>query len=471
MTTNQPADPAPKGSRVRRRWKKLAVGAVVLFVVFSVARSILPALGIQLPSRSQPHAAAPSIPVKSAPPATVNLNGTSILGGNQPIITLNPGLVRPGATVAVIGSGFDPGSRVDVLVSTGTAAKAQQVTTVTASKNGSIGASVPFPVNLGSGSSAREVTAQQRNSDKVATADAMMAQGTAQATIYPTAARPGDTVSVSAQGFASGEDVGVYWGRVTGQPSVTLQADTGGSIGKAGVKVGAAPVGTGSLFLVGRKSGAAASAPFQVLGLYPTIKVNPYAVKAAQRISFSGKGFVPGERVLVHVNSAGGAPVAALPSDQTGGFSNAGFVVPFALVGRQSVVFIGEQSRASATVGFQVLPYLPTARASTYGALPGTSLTFYADGFAPNEAVHVFVGRSEGGGGDLVAAFRVDGSGKAKAGGTYLIPGDAGKQVTFTLLGAKSNASATATVKVDNSGGTVDVAPQPKYTLPKDLEK
>src|SRR4029453_15711934 len=98
----------------------------------------------------------------------------------------------------------------------------------------------------------------------------------------------------------------------------------GGSVSKVPVKVGAAPVGSSSLFVVGGKSGAAASGPFQVLGLYPTITVKPYAVKASQRIGFSGKGFVPGERVLVHVNSSGGAPVTALPAHQGGGVAATG---------------------------------------------------------------------------------------------------------------------------------------------------
>ncbi len=479
MNTKQPAEPAPEGGGlIRRHWKRVALGTVVLLVVLSVGRSVLPALGIDLPGKPQlpgksQRTGKPTTKAKSPPPPTVKLDGIPILGGGQPLITLNPGLVRPGATVAVNGSGFDAGSRVDLLLGTGKSQKAQQLATVTATKDGTIGGSVPFPSEIGGGETTREVTAQQRNSNKVAKAAAVLAQGTAQATLSAAAGKPGDTVSLSAQGFASGEDLGVYWARVTGEPSATLHADDGGSVSKVGVKVGAAPVGNSSLFLVGRKSGAAASAPFQVLGLYPTITVKPYAVKAAQRVGFSGKGFVPGERVLVHVNSAGGTPVAALPCDQGGGFGDAGFEVPYELTGKQALVFIGEQSRATATAGFTVLPYQPLVRASTYGALPGTSLTFYAEGFAPNEAVHVSVGQGggQGGQGELVSAFRVDGSGKAKAGGSYMIPGNASNQVTFTLVGGRSKASASATVKVDSSGGGVDVPPQPKYNLPKDLER
>jgi hypothetical protein len=474
MNTRQPDEPGPeRGGRIRRNWKRIALVAVALFVAVSVGRSVLPALGLRLPAIGSRAAHAPnakSTKAASPPAPTVNLDGVPILGGGQPMITLNPGLVQPGSTVAVSGSGFDAGAKVDLLLQVDKS-KARQMATVTVGKDGTVSGSLPFPADLAGGQTAREVTAQQRGSNKVAKAEASLAQGVAKATLSAAAAKPGDTVSLSAQGFLPGEDVGVYWGRVSGEPSATLHADSGGSIGKVGVKVGVAPVGPTSLFIVGGKSGSAASAPFQMLGLYPNITVKPYAVKAAQRVGFSGVGFVPGERVLIHVNSAAGTPVAALPTDQGGGFSNAGFVVPYELTGQQSLVFIGEQSRATAKAGFTVLPYQPQARASTYGGLPGTALTFYVTSFAPNEAVHVFVGRGPGGQGDLVAAFRVDGNGRASAGGTYTIPGDAGNQLTFTLVGARSKASATATVKVDNSGGPVNVPPQPKYNLPGDLQK
>jgi hypothetical protein len=481
MKRKQRTQPVPEGGGGRARrdwslrrhwsWKRAALAVVALFVVVSVGRSLLPALGVSLPGRSS--SGKPTTQAKNPPQPTVNLDGVAILGGGQPIITLNPGLVRPGSTVAVNGSGFDAGARVDLLLGTGggKARKAQQLATVTVAKDGTIAGSLPFPAEVGAGGTNREVTAQQRNSDKVAKAEAVLAQGTAQATLSAAAAKPGDTVSLSAKGFASGEDLGVYWGRVTGDPSATVHADSGGSISKVGVQVGIAPVGPSSLFVVGRTSGSAASAPFQMLALYPTITVKPYAVKAMQRIGFSGKGFVPGERVLLHVNSAGGPPVAALTTDQGGGFGNAGFVVPYELTGKQALVFIGEQSRSMANAGFTVLPYLPQARASVYGGLPGTAVTFYATNFGPDEAVHVYVGRGQGSQGELVSAFRVDGGGKARSAGSYMIPGNAGNQLTFTLVGARSKTSATATVKVDNSGGPVEVPPQPKYNLPKDLER
>src|SRR6266508_4308304 len=198
MKRKQPTEHVPEGGgRVRRSWKKLAHAAVALFVVFSVGRSVLPALGIGFPGGSKPGGPA-STRAKNPPPPTVNLDGVMVPGSGQPLITLNPGLVRAGSTVAVNGSGFDPGSRVDLLLSSGKSQKAQQLATVTASKDGTNDGALPFPSDVG-----------------------------------------------------------------------------GGSVGKVGVKVGIGPVGPSSIFVVGSKSGSAASAPFQMLGLYPTISVKP----------------------------------------------------------------------------------------------------------------------------------------------------------------------------------------------------
>jgi hypothetical protein len=458
----------------KRNWKRVALGAVVVFIVISVARALLPALGLHMPSIGTPAGQTSTGPggkttkAKNTPPPAADLNGVQILGGGAPLVMLDPGLARLGAPVTVNGSGFDAGSRVDVLLST-KGSKAQQVAMATAAKDGSFSASFTFPSALEGGETTREVTAQQRGGNKVAKAEVGVEQGAAQAKLSATTGKPGDTVTLTAQGFSPGEDLAVYWGRINGTPVMNLKADSGGSVGKVPVRVGAVSTGITSLVIVG-KSGAAATASFQVLRMYPTITLKPYAVKAEQKISFAGKGFVPGERVLVRVNSAGGQPVMAVPTDESGAFSSAGFIVPYQLTGKQSLVFVGEQSRASVAAAFSVLPYMPQARASTYGGLPGTAVRFYATNFAPNEAVHVFVGGGKGGGGELVSAFRVDASGKASAAGSYIIPGDAQNSVTFSLVGARSKATATVVFKVDSSGEPVDVPPQPKYQLPKDLE-
>src|SRR5256885_7270687 len=151
METKHSAEPeAGRGGRVRRirvrwSWKRAAVAVVMAFVVFSVGRSVLPALGIHVPG-GRPHSApgtAEPTTAKSAPPPAVNLDGVPVLGGGQPLITLNPGLVRPGSAVSVTGSGFDAGARGDLLGGTGEAGEAQPGATVAAGEDGALKGLLP----------------------------------------------------------------------------------------------------------------------------------------------------------------------------------------------------------------------------------------------------------------------------------------------------------------------------------------
>lgn len=473
MNDQRSTGPPTRGSGgwVRRNWKRVAVGAVVLFVLASVARSVLPALGMNTGSGGGSSGEEQGTSTNSAPPKSKGkVNGRQVPEPGKPLILLNPGLIRPGGNVSVSGTGFDAGAKVDITLGSGKAAGVRKVATTTATKDGSITASFAFPRAV-PGNGAQQVTAKQRHGNKSGTANAMMAQGSGTATVSPVAGRPGSKVSLSATGFDANEPLAVYWGRATGPPAVTLKADESGSVSKVPIPVGVGATGVTSLFVMGTKSGAAASAPFQMLGLYPSVSVKPYAIKATQSVNLTGQGFAPGERVFIWMNSATGPPLMAATTDERGAFANAGFTVPYELKGAQSLVLVGEQSRTSVKTGFTILPYQPMARASTYGALPGTSLSFYVQGYAPNEAVHVYLGRGKGGGGNLVSAFRVDGKGKASAAGSYTVPGDAGNAVSITMVGARSGASADAVVKVDKSGGPVDVPAPPPYHLPKNLEK
>jgi hypothetical protein len=478
--------PPQGGSWLRRYWKRMAIGAIVVFVLFNVGRSVLPAFGLTGLTGGgggNQQASQPTAKTSSSPPPTVDLNGVNVPGGGQPILMLNPGLAQPGGTIKANGSGFDPGSRVDVSLAAGTssagasatpAAKAdgkeQRVASATTAKDGSISTSFTFPSQSAGGSGNRDVIARQRGSDKTATAEVVPAAGTGVASLSLTTGRPGDTVTLTAHGFAPGEDLAVYWGRTNGTPSATAHADGSGSVGQTPVRVGTTATGTTNLFVVGTKSGNAAAVPFQVLGLYPTVTVKPYAAKAGQRVTFSGKGFAPGERVLVHLNSAAGRPVMSLPTDAGGSFGGAGITVPYTLKGQQALVVVGDQSRASVNSGFSVLPYQPAGKLSSYNGLPGLPLKFSATGFAPNEAVHVFTDRGSGKAGTLVSAFRVDGFGNASGQGKYQIPGDGGNQQSFSLVGARSGASVDITIKVDRSSGPLDIPPAPPYQLPKNLE-
>jgi hypothetical protein len=211
------------------------------------------------------------------------------------------------------------------------------------------------------------------------------------------------------------------------------------------------------------------AATFDLLSLYPTVKLSNYAIKAGNQLNFSGAGFGPGERVLVYLNTANGQPISVIQTTQKGSFANAGSLpVPFSLKGKQSLIFLGEESRASVAVAWSVQPYMPTAQASTYGGLPGTAVSFYASGFANQEVVHVYIGQAQTNGSNMVSCFRTDSKGNVVNAGSYVVPGNAQGRLTFTLVGGESGGVATATMSIMAAPAPVQVPARPPFTCPLD---
>lgn len=458
----------PPESPPRSKWKTIGFAVAAALLLFALVRAMLGGSdqGALDTTGGQPGAKKPLPPPKENKPPTALVEGARI-PVSGPVITLNPGLVRQGAKVGINGVGFDTRAFVDVEFTVAGAKQSQPVAGAPVGRNGSFNAEFTVPPMPGADKAV--VTARQRGSGKVATADAVVPGGVAFAALSKETGRPGEQLNVSGSGFQPGEKVNVHWGRIDGPPSEQLSTDKNGSLNNAPLKVGVTPVGNGTLLLIGDRSKTTATAPFIMQGLYPTVTVQPYAMKAGQRLEVSGEGFAPREPVLLYINSSGGEPAMRIPAGDSGNV-DAAFAVPYELKGGQTLTMVGEQSRASSTSGFEIMPYTPTAQPSTYGGMPGTSLTFYATGFAPNEVVMVYKGRSSTSEGDLVSAFRVDDQGKASAAGSYQIPANANGQLNLDLVGRQSKASTTASMSVQGATGTVKIPEPPKYVLPPELQ-
>lgn len=449
----------PKRRRSRSKWATLGFVAVAAVLVFALVRAIA---GTGLHGGLNTSIAPLPAPAK---PQTVMMGGVPVPTAG-PVLNLNPGLVREGAKVGVSGVGFDPGAYVD-LQFLPTGGRPVPLPTAAVARDGSFstGFTVPTLPNSPGGT----VTAVQRGTSKGAQAQAFVQAGVGNLSINRQAGRPGDVVAVSGGGFLPGEPINAYWGRIGGRPTAQLRADSSGGLSNVPVRVGLAQTGNATLVLVGDQSKTTATAAFTMIGLYPSATVSPYAVKAAQPFSVSGSGFVPGERVLVYVNRSTGPPVTVMQSDQQGDVSGTSFVAPFQLRGRQRLSMVGEQSRAVATSGFIIMPYVPSAQPSTWGGMPGTEMSFYASGFAPNEVVLVYAGRGEGSAGQLVSAFRVDDHGEASAAGDYTIPANAQGQTSVQLVGRQSGGVANVALSVEPGGGGAEMPAPPPYVLPPDL--
>lgn len=451
----------------RWSWKQVVLAAVALLVLVSIGRALTGGFGggaVDVTGQGGNPGSSPSPPKPS-----VDINGQQIPATPGPVAVLNPGMAKPGATIGVNGSGFDPGAAVDVLLSAAGGQPAP-VASGEVDKDGAVHAEFAFPAAAASSGGAALVTVKQQQSDKEAKADLVAQAGAGLVKLSDNVGAPGATLTVDAAGFMPNEQIGVYWGAAAGTPAATMTANEHGEVSKEPVKVGLAAAGDTTLILVGEQSKTAAASPFTMLSLYPTAVSTPYAARAGEAIGITGGGFAPGEHILVHFDESTGISQLKLQADDTGAIpAGGGFRVPFGLTGKHTVILTGEQSRASVSSGFTALPYTPTARASTWGGLPGTQLNFYAKDFAPNEVVKVYTGADANNAGVLVAAFRVDQRGAASAQGSYVIPGDAQGELGFSLVGSKSQATATVTITVDKTDGPVNIPPQPKYILPPEL--
>jgi hypothetical protein len=459
---------SPGKKRRKIGWKQLVAIAIAVVIVWQVGKTVTQSGG-KAKNAASTSSATPTFapPTHAAPTPTVTLGGQAVSANGGPVILVDPGLVAPGGTVSVEGSGFDAGASVAVWLRPPRSSTGALVARGVTSKYGTLNTGFTMPTSLTG--TTTDVVAQEAGGTKTAIAQIVTPIGVGRVVIDGKAAgQPGDTVTVSASGFGPGEKVDVYWGRVAGTPAATLTADGSGSIGMSSVPVGVAPTGPTTLVLVGEKTKTTATAPYQMLGLYPVLTPHPYAVQPGHPVTLTGSGFAPNEQVLLYLNAASGTP-ALTATANSGGSLSLSFVVPFGLKGNQTLTAIGDQSRAAVDSGFDVLSYNPSAQASTYGALPGTTISFYATGFAANEVVEVYLGRGQGNSGQLVTAFRVNSHGSAAAAGNYVIPNGIGPALYFTLVGQQSGGTAGAKVSVTTPNQPVNLPSQPPYTLPPSL--
>jgi LysM repeat protein len=401
----------------------------------------------------------------TATPVVVQIQGTAVSIQAKPLLLLNPSTVRQGSSVGVTGTGFDPGATVDIFVKQQVSDSVDPLTFVQVDKSGGFGGvSFAVPESLPRGNFI--VEASQRESDHVARATAVIAGGSPQVKLGTQAAKSGDTVQLSAAGFGADEDIDVYWNDLSSDVIGTIHTDGSGNIRQGAVRVPFGAVGNNGFIFVGQKSESPVTVPFQMLNLYPSVDLSSYAIKPDNVLSFSGKDFGPGEAVTVYLNNPDAPPLTTIQTDDIGGFTNAGgFLVPFGLKGKQTLIFMGSESKAPTTASFDTLPYTPSAQPSTYGGRPGTTLTFYAIGFARNEIVHALVDRTQDSPGSEVSCFQTDPQGNAASGGSYVVPGDASPgQLVFSLIGSRSEAVATAALEVIASDVPVQVPPQAPFT-------
>jgi hypothetical protein len=453
----------------KRRWKLVVSTLVgVALLLFMGTRVLGHSLDIgPLHLTGSTGASQSASPPAVNTPALIPMGNKQVVSTSGPIILLNPGVVRQGTSVNVTGDGFGAGALVDLTINRQGSAASLAKTQVKVDKGGSFTSSLSVPMSLSSGNFV--VVASERNSSNSAQAVGTVAGGAPQVKLSVQVGQPGVHVTAGLNGFAPLETIKVYWNTLSGQPLTTFQADGGGGVGQAHLQVPIGAVGDNTFLFVGANSQSVVAANFLVLQLYPTVKLSSYALKADNLLSFTAQGFGPGERVFVFLNNTNTEPLGIVSADSNGTVKSVpAFVVPYLLKGKQTLIFMGEQSRAEDAVTFTVLPYSPIVEPSTYGGFPGTTVTFYASGFAPSEIVHVYAGHTKSTMGTMVGCFQTNGRGQAGGVGAYLIPGSVQGTLGFALVGEKSGGVGVASINVNAPPEPVTTQPQQSFTCSLD---
>ena len=397
----------------------------------------------------------------TAAPSPTPLTSDQLAAKPGAVILLNPATGTRGSSIGVSGVGFDPGQTVDVFLQTKEGGQPQGIGYALVDQGGSFGG-ISFKIPDEISGDTFTVIGQQHDGKKKATAKGQVTGSSASVKLGAQTGKAGATISVTGKGFAPNETVNVYFNSITGDPVATLKADQSGGLGKASIKVPFGPSGDNNFIFIGEKSQAPVTVQFFMLTFYPTATISEYAAKADTTLTFSGKDFGPSERVMVYLNSMSTTPIVIIQTDEQGTFTNAGsFTIPFELTGKNLIIFMGEQTQSAVTASFDVLPYTPTVDPSTYGGQPGTSLTFYGSGFARNEIVRLFVGRTRDNKGKEVACAMTDDQGSVPGGAiNYTIAPNAqvGK-LGFGLVGDKSKGEATTTIQVMPASGPMQAQP------------
>ena len=277
--------------------------------------------------------------------------------------------------------------------------------------------------------------------------------------LNPATVTAGSAVNVNGSGFEAGATVNMYLKRDKSDKGADLgfvQADQSGSFGGFSFTLPEDFAGRTFLVVAKQEGGKAreASAQGNAAANSPVVTFGTQVGKPGDTISFSAKGFVPGEELRAHFNSLSSEPVQKYKIDPGGGIRQASIAVPFGAVGNNSFIFIGEKSQSPVTVPFLMLNLYPNAAVSSYASKADTVLTFTGDGFGPGERVSVHLNNPAA---PPVAVFETDKTGAFEGAGAFLIPFDLQGKNTFILRGEQSQAAATV---------SFDVLPYTPYAEP-----
>ncbi len=289
----------------------------------------------------------------------------------------------------------------------------------------------------------------------------------ARLSLSPSTIAAGGEVVIDGSGFSAGETVLL---RLNGNLVTGIVAGSAGTFGGyvLSLPTGTAP-GIYTVTAVGATSNAQASATLTLNASASSTSVGlslspPSGLKGA-KVHASGVGFVPGELVLITVNSV---VVASVTADAGGSFVNAGVTIPATLAkGPVAVVAFGATSNRTSSAVFTVLAAAAPAPARlgiTPGATsPNGKVTLVGSGFRAREIVLIkidgaFALSSHA---DATGAFRLSYSANLGLGSHSVVAQGAGSERTARatlVVGRPVQAGMHVVPNRSHRGALIDVA-------------
>jgi hypothetical protein len=370
---------------------------------------------------------------------------TAVRVAGPAFVLLRSTEITTGARMNFQGQGFAPGDQGTVTIENAQGEVETTLDPVTMNQDGNLDeVSVIMPDGLSPGDHWLHISGVA--SRRSARTRFTLHQITPSISMDTYSAKSDHTFGFSGSGFAPSELVDVRLGGLGGDPLASFQSDEQGNVVAENVPLPLVQPGDYQLYFVGEHSQLPVAVPFNIQGFSPWVVLDSYAVPPYSTMGFTGQDFVPGDQIEVYLGKAAGEPLFRAEADANGQFAiQSAFALPDLAQGDQTLVFVPHQSGVQIKANFVVLPFSPGLQLTNYAGRAGTPIAFTGTGWARNETLQAYVGKSDKQlATTLVATFQADASGEFTSAGAFRLPIETvAGGVPITVRGTVSQAEVT----------------------------
>ncbi len=275
--------------------------------------------------------------------------------------------LTPNVPLSIVGAGFLPHEPLQVTIQNHAGRVQAQLAPTIADTTGHFYTTGVVPANLAPGNYLVVVEGMNSHYKAQASFELHWIAPTVQLDTY--SVKPKQGFRFAGSGFLSGEQVEISLvapDHGSAHVLATVRANAMGYI-SGSTTVPMLSQGNYSLVFMGQQSQTPATVGFNIQPLNPWVVLSTYTPSQNTRLGFNGQDFAPSEQVLVYLNEQPGQSrhadttgqgdvVARIQTDANGNFSLPAYWQVPAMSGQNTLVFVGQQSGAVATVSFIIEP-------------------------------------------------------------------------------------------------------------------